>query len=88
MRAWTITVIGALALYCGTAPGHATAIGTAATALRTADNGSSSEKAAFRRCWWRKGHRYCRRYGASYAPYYGGYRYGYSGSIGIILGIQ
>jgi hypothetical protein len=87
MRTLYIAILGAVALGAAITGPQAASIGTAK--IWRATDGSLTEKIAYRRCWWRQGVRYCRRYRASYAPYYGAYRYGYSGSsVGIILGIQ
>jgi hypothetical protein len=87
MRLLPTAIVSAVALCTTIASPQAASIGTAKM-LRATD-GSLTEKIAYRRCWWRQGVRYCRRYRASYAPYYGAYRYGYTGSsVGIILGIQ
>jgi hypothetical protein len=87
MRTLVIAIVGAAALCTVIASAQAASIGTASAVLRTSEP-IIAEEVAYRRCWWRKGNRYCRRYGA-YAPYYGAYRYGYTGSsVGIILGIQ
>jgi hypothetical protein len=87
MRTLYIAILGAVALGAAITGPQAASIGTAKI-WRAAD-GSLTEKIAYRKCWWRQGVRYCRRYRASYAPYNGAYRYGYSGSsVGIILGIQ
>jgi hypothetical protein len=88
MRILPTAIVSAVALCTAIASPQAASIGTAANVLRATD-GSLTERVAYRRCWWRQGVRYCRRHRASYAPYYGAYRYGYSGSsVGIILGIQ
>ena len=61
-----------------------------------AGTASNVEKAAYRRCWWRYGERYCRwvrdyndDYGYYDRPYYGygyGPYYGYGPSVGFFYG--
>jgi hypothetical protein len=92
MRVWTTATIGALALFAATEMTQAASIGGAGSALRTATEGTAAaEKIAYRRCWWRQGVRYCRRYRSTYYPYYGvpsNQPYSSGSSIGIIMGIQ
>ena len=69
-------VLGAMGLSAQAAP-----VGGAANDLKaSAANALGLEQAAFRRCWWRHGERYCRWVGDGYGDYdYGGpsYDYGY-----------
>jgi hypothetical protein len=92
MRILPIAFVSAVALCTAIASPQAASIGSAAKVLKIAADASITEKIAYRRCWWRQGVRYCRRYQTGYAPYYGGYPFSqryYSGSsIGIIMGIQ
>jgi hypothetical protein len=89
MRILFVTMIGAVVLCAAATTGRAGSIGTAANILRATNHAGITENIAYRRCWWRHGVRYCRRYRIGYAPYYRAYPYGYSGSsIGVILGIQ
>ena len=63
---------GAIALVLGS-----WAVPVSAAPLGTLDgikseNTSAAEQVSYRRCWWHKGHRHCRRYGGyGYYPYYG-----------------
>jgi hypothetical protein len=87
MRILPIAIVGTVALCTAIVSAQAASIGTPARVLRVPD-ASLTEKIAYRRCWWRQGARYCRRYRTGYAPYYRAYRPYYSGSIGLILGVQ
>jgi hypothetical protein len=49
--------------------------------------GSAIETVAYKRCWWNRGARSCRRYRSVYRPYYS--QSSSSGSrLSVILGIQ
>ncbi len=85
MRILFVTMIVTL---CAATTAHAGSIGTGANVMRAVGDANITQKIALRRCWWRQSVRYCRRYRTGYAPYYRAYPYGYSGSIGVILGIQ
>jgi hypothetical protein len=88
MRTLAMATLGAVALCTAIESGQAASIGNGATVLRASD-ASLSEKIAFRRCWWRQGVRYCRRYRTGYASYYRAHpRYYYAPSLGLILGVQ
>jgi hypothetical protein len=88
MRILPTAIVSAVALCTAIASPQAASIGTAANVLRATD-GSLTERVAYRRCWWRQGVRYCRRYRTGYAPYYYRQRYYYPrSSIGLIMGIQ
>jgi hypothetical protein len=90
MRTWTMAALGAFALYAA-GPAYAGSVTSGTLAVLKPANTTTRlvEEVAYRRCWWRKGTRHCRRYRSAYYPYYGGYGFRYSGpSIGIILGVQ
>jgi hypothetical protein len=86
MRIWTLATIGALTLWSAIATAHAATLGgTIDSARATVEAANMIDKVAYRRCWWRQGVRYCRRYRSAYYPY----QQYYSGSpIGIIIGIR
>jgi hypothetical protein len=69
--------VGAFALVLGISavPASAAPLGTL-DGIKSEDT-AAAEQVSYRRCWWHKGHRHCRRYGGhGYYPYYG---YGYPG---------
>ena len=72
MRILLTAIVSAVALCTAIASPQAASIGTAANVLKATD-GSLTERVAYRRCWWRQGVRYCRRYRTGYVPYYRGY---------------
>ena len=89
MRAFILAAIGSIGLCAAVQTAHAGSLVSHTLALRSTSDVNAADTVAYRRCWWRNGTRYCRRYGAGYYRYYGAYRYRYSGpSVGIILGIQ
>jgi hypothetical protein len=78
MRAahWLPAATAAAGLWLGAASTAASAApaGTAFAGLEAAAKGHAmAEKAAFRRCWWRKGVRHCRWYEGSRRRPRGGY---------------
>jgi hypothetical protein len=90
MHLYIMPAIGAVAFCTAFSTAHANPSISSTRSLRSvADMIKAADTVAYRRCWWRKGKRYCRRYGSAHYPYYGTYRFGYSGSsVDLILGIQ
>jgi hypothetical protein len=84
MRILTMAAFGALTLCAAAGAAQAAPLGIGA-GRATAEASNVTETIATRRCWWRQGVRYCRRYRSAYYPY----QPYYSGSpIGIIIGIR
>lgn len=58
-------------------PVQAASINSAAASKPSAGATYNLQDVAYRRCWWRDGHRYCRWIGDDYG-YYDNYDYGYA----------
>jgi hypothetical protein len=84
MRSMATATFATLALLTVTGAAQGAPLGV--SEMRTLAQATNLvETVAYRRCWWRQGVRYCRRYRTAYyppQPYYS------SGSIGIIMGIR
>jgi hypothetical protein len=89
MRSWAMATISVLA-FCTAIPStQAMSFGGAANALRDVAPNNNIERIADRRCWWRQGVRYCRRFRT--APDSGtasSKSVSFGRSIGLILGIH
>jgi hypothetical protein len=84
MRPLATVTIAAFAVLATIDATQATPIGGGAI-RPTMEATNLVETIAYRRCWWRQGVRFCRRYRSSYYPY----QPYYSGApIGIIIGIR
>jgi hypothetical protein len=80
-----IGAASALALLGLATTAQAAPLGSATGGLKaTAEDSSSVDKVAHRRCWWRHGHQVCRWVG--YSDYYDGGYYGYGPSVGFSFG--
>jgi hypothetical protein len=73
-----IGVLGLASLGLGSLPAQAAPAPGALETMSTAAREGKAESVAYRRCWWRGGHRHCRWYGSGYRGY--GYR-GYYGPL-------
>jgi hypothetical protein len=88
MRLALIAFVSAAAMSIAASGTQAAPI-SGASELKPSTN--AVEKAAYRRCWWHRGHRHCRWFHSAYYDddyYYGGYPYGYSygPSVGFFFG--
>jgi hypothetical protein len=84
MRILTMAAFGALAFWAALDAAQAAPLGIGASRA-TAEASNATETIATRRCWWRQGVRYCRRYRSAYYPYQ---PYSSGSPIGIIIGIR
>jgi hypothetical protein len=84
------SALALLGLSAGLSSGTQAAPRSGAPELKADATTAAIEKAAYRRCWWRYGHRVCRWVGGPYYDdeYYGGgpYVYGYAPFVGFGFG--
>jgi hypothetical protein len=95
LKDWRAGAALAKAIGVSGSSAQAAPAGTLMADLSTAASATSAvHRAAYRRCWWRHGRRYCRWVGDSYYddgfypyyPYYYYYYYGYGPSLGFYYG--
>ncbi len=84
LKYWLGGVVGAMALGMLSLSAQAASLGSAAEGVRAnaAENSMVQEARWYRRCWWHRGHRHCRRVWRRWGgyPYHQRhYGYGYGG---------
>jgi hypothetical protein len=89
VKHWLIGIAAVLAASFATIPTQAAPLSAPSTDIKAGQT-SSVDRVAYRRCWWRHGHRHCRWYGRYYRPYdyypFASDPYYYGPSIGFYFG--